>query len=183
MPFDAAFQLPDHRAAVLGQSVILLARNLGSEDRHQIAVVIPSRQRLVKDPGAFLVLGADGEMRIEQGHGLPIHQFQHAAAAGLGRLVGQRGRSHRDPGLAQHHPGDRRRKAYGDHSLDKSPPRQPAGLDVCNQVSKFPFFHGAGSSLAVNAWSFSTLEMDQVSANLSKQDPGHPVVSGPTETR
>jgi len=76
-----------------------------------------------------------------------------------------------------------RSKAYGDHSLDKSPPRQPAGLDVCNQVSKFPFFHGAGSSLAVNAWSFSTLEMDQVSANLSKQDPGHPVVPGPTETR
>ena len=146
MPFDAAFQLPDHRAAVLGQSIILLARNLGSEDRHQIAVIVPSRQRLVKDPGAFLVLGADGEMRIEQGHGLPIHQLQHAAAAGLGRLVGKRGRSHRDPGLAQHHPGDRRRKACGDHSLDKGPPRQLAGLDVCNQVSKFPFFHGACSS-------------------------------------
>ena len=76
MPFDAAFQLPDHRAAVLRQAIILLARNLRSEDRNQVAVIVPSRQRLVKDPGAFLILGADGEMRVEQGHRLPVEKFQ-----------------------------------------------------------------------------------------------------------
>jgi hypothetical protein len=32
---------------------------------------------------------------------------------------------------------------------------------------------GGGSSLVLNAWSLSMLEMDQVSATLSKQDPGH----------
>ncbi|XIA65216.1 hypothetical protein ACFIOY_02060 [Bradyrhizobium sp. TZ2] len=33
---------------------------------------------------------------------------------------------------------------------------------------------GVGSSLVLDAWSLSMLEMDQVSATLSKQDPGHP---------
>jgi hypothetical protein len=32
---------------------------------------------------------------------------------------------------------------------------------------------GGGSSLVLNAWSLSMPEMDQVSATLSKQDPGH----------
>ena len=97
VPFDAAFQLPDHRAAVFGKPVVFLARNFGGQERHQIAFAVPSRQRLVKDPGAFLVLGSDGEMRVEQGYGLPIEQLQQAAAAGLGRLVGKRGRSHCNP--------------------------------------------------------------------------------------
>ena len=91
MPFDALFQLPDHREAVLGEAVIFLARNFGGQHRNQIAVAVPSRQRLVEDAGAVLVLGSDGEMRVEQGHRLPIEQFQHAAAAGLGRLVGDCG--------------------------------------------------------------------------------------------
>jgi hypothetical protein len=72
MPFDALFQLPDHRKAVLGQPVIFLARNLGGEHRNQIAFGVPSGQRLVKDAGAVLILGADGEMRVEQGDRLPI---------------------------------------------------------------------------------------------------------------
>jgi hypothetical protein len=33
---------------------------------------------------------------------------------------------------------------------------------------------GPAPSLVVNAWSLSMMEMDQVSANLSKQDMGHP---------
>ena len=151
MPFDAPFQLPDHRAAVLGQSVILLARNFGGQERNQIAIIVPSRQRLVEDAGAFLVLGADGEMRVEQGHGLPIQKFKKAAAAGLGRLVRDLCRGHRHPGMAQHHAGHRRRQADRDHPLDKGPPRQSAGLNICNQVSKFPLFHGFGSSLVLNA--------------------------------
>jgi hypothetical protein len=66
--------------------------------------------------------------------------------------------------------------------LDECPPRQPAGFDVGNQISKFPFFHGFGSSLVLNAQFTSRgscyrrclerLEMDQVRTTLSKQDPG-----------
>ena len=168
--------------AVLGQTVILLAGNLGCQHGNQIAIGVPSRQRLVKDPGAFLILGADGEMRVEQGHGLPIQKSKEAAAARLGRLVRDVGCGHRHPGLAQHHAGHRRRQADGDHLLDKGPPRQPAGLHIRNQVSKFPFFHGFGSWLVLNAWSIprcccrrrspERVEMDQVRTILSKQDPG-----------
>ena len=100
MPFDALFQLPDHREAVFGQPVIFLARNFGGQHRHQIAIAVPSGQRLVEDAAAVLVLGADGEMRVEQGHRLPVQNLQKPAAAGLGRLVGDFGRLHRHAGLA-----------------------------------------------------------------------------------
>ena len=91
MPFDALLQLPDHREAVFLQAVIVLARNLGCQHRNQITVAVPSRQRLIEHAGTFLVLGADGEMRIQQRHRLPVQQLQRAAAAGLGRLVGHLG--------------------------------------------------------------------------------------------
>jgi hypothetical protein len=42
---------------------------------------------------------------------------------------------------------------------------------------------GPAPQLVLNASSLSTLEMDQVSANLSKQDPGQPVMLRPTEAR
>jgi hypothetical protein len=42
---------------------------------------------------------------------------------------------------------------------------------------------GLAPQLALNASSRSIKEMDQVSANLSKQDPGHPFIPIPTETR
>ena len=42
------------------------ARDLGGEHRHQIAVGVPAGERLVEDARAFLVLGADGEVRVEQ---------------------------------------------------------------------------------------------------------------------
>ncbi len=152
MPFDAPFQLPDHRKAVFGQSVIFLARNFSSQERNQIAVIVPSRQRLVEYPGAFLVLGADGKMRVEQRHRLPIQKSKEAATPGLGRLVRDRGRGHRHPGMAQYHAGHRRRQADGDHFFNKGPARQPAVPDICNQISKFPFIHRFGSSLVLNAY-------------------------------
>ena len=47
------------------------AGNFGGEDRHQIAIRIPPRERLIKQPRTVLVLGADREMRVEQGRRLP----------------------------------------------------------------------------------------------------------------
>src|SRR5262249_50568645 len=58
MPFDALFQLPDDRQAILGKTAILLARNLGGKDRNQIAVLVPSGQGLVEQAAALLILGA-----------------------------------------------------------------------------------------------------------------------------
>src|SRR6185312_2737463 len=48
MPFDALLQLPDHREAVFLETVIVLARNLGRENRNQIALAVPSRQRFIE---------------------------------------------------------------------------------------------------------------------------------------
>jgi hypothetical protein len=42
---------------------------------------------------------------------------------------------------------------------------------------------GPAPQLVLNASSRLIKEMDQVSANLSKQDPGHPVMPRPTEAR
>jgi hypothetical protein len=42
---------------------------------------------------------------------------------------------------------------------------------------------GLAPQLALNASSRLIEEMDQVSANLSKQDPGHPFIPSATETR
>ena len=53
----------------------------------EVAVGIPAGERLVEQARAVLVLGAGGEMRIEQGRSLPPQQLQRAAAAALGRLV------------------------------------------------------------------------------------------------
>jgi hypothetical protein len=42
---------------------------------------------------------------------------------------------------------------------------------------------GSAPQLVLNASPRLIKEMDQVSANLSKQDPGHPVIPSLTETR
>ena len=181
MPLDAALQLPHHRAAVFRETIVLLAGNFGGQRCNQIAFGVPSRQRLVEDPGAFLILGSDSEMRVEQSHRLPIEQLQHATAAGPGRLVGDFGRGHRHSGLAQHHSGHRCRQADGDHLLEEgslrdSRPRLtsamrsrscrsfigrlPSWCSILHRASRWPCRHGG----------LARLEMDQDRTILSKQD-------------
>ena len=88
VPFDAGLEFPGHRFAVGGQPAVLDRGKFGREDRIEVAVHVPARERLVEQARAVLVLGAGGEMRIEQGRPLPPQQLQRAAAAALGRLVG-----------------------------------------------------------------------------------------------
>ena len=100
MPLDALLQLPGDRTPSLERPPFSMARDLRGEDRHQVAVAVPAGERLVEDPRAVLVLGADGEMRVEQGRRLPPQHLERAAAAGLGRLVGRRQPAPRHPGMA-----------------------------------------------------------------------------------
>ena len=72
MPFNALLQLPDHRQAVFLQPVIVLAWDLGRQNRDQVAFAVPAGQRLIKYAGTFLVLGAGSEMRVQQRDGLPV---------------------------------------------------------------------------------------------------------------
>ncbi len=119
VPFDALFQFPDDREAVLFQAVIFRGGNFRSEDRNQIAILVPSGERLIEEPAGLLILGADGEMRIEQGRRLPKQQLQRASSTGFWRLVGEGGGGLGDSRLAQHHAGHRSREADGDHTLYK----------------------------------------------------------------
>ena len=48
------------------------------QHRLEVAVGVPAGQRLVEEARAVLVLGADREMRIEQGRALPPQHLQQA---------------------------------------------------------------------------------------------------------
>ena len=56
-----------------------------NQHRDQIAVGIPCRQWLVKDPTGLGVFCAHREMRVEQGRRLPEQQLERTAAPGFGR--------------------------------------------------------------------------------------------------
>ena len=90
VPGDVPLELPRHGLAVLGDAAVLGTRNLGGEDGEQVAVRIEGGERLVEDARAVLVLGADGEMRVEQRRRLPPQHLERAAAAAFGGLVGGR---------------------------------------------------------------------------------------------
>jgi hypothetical protein len=87
VPSDALLQLPYHRLAVGGERAVLAARDRGGELGLEVAIAIPRGQRLVEHAAAVLVLGADGEVRIEQGRALPPQDLEKATAAALGGLV------------------------------------------------------------------------------------------------
>ena len=109
------------------------------QDGPQVAVGIPAGQRLVEQARAVLVLGADGEMRIEQGRALPPQHLQQAAAAALGRLVGRprlgHGHARKGEQLRRH----RRRQSHGHHATHKGAtgqrrPPSPGPTDHASHV-------------------------------------------------
>ena len=133
MPLDAFLEVPYHPGAVPGDPAVLEARQLGGQERHEIAFWIEVGERLVEDPRAFRVLDADREVRVEDGRRLPVEQPQRAPAASP-----RRGRS-RGPGLGQTRGGeqvgrDRRAEPEADHGLNEVPSAQPAYLYLAEQL-------------------------------------------------
>ncbi len=88
VPFDALLQPPADDLAAFEDAPVLRRRDVGRQDRYQVAVLVPAGQRLVEDARAFLVLGAIGKMRLQQRRALPPQGLQRAAAAPLGWFVG-----------------------------------------------------------------------------------------------
>src|SRR5262245_40768804 len=72
MPPHAALAFPSDRHCVGSKVTVFAARNLGGENRKEIAFGIPTSQWFVENARAVLIFGADCEVRIEQGYGLPI---------------------------------------------------------------------------------------------------------------
>ena len=124
VPGDALLQLPGHRLAVGGQRAVLAAGDRLGQDRPQVALGVPAGQRLVEQARAVLVLGADGEVRIEQGRALPPQDLEQAAAAALGRLVGRPRLRHRHARQGEKLIGQGRRQPHRRHTPHEGATRQ-----------------------------------------------------------
>ena len=141
MPFHVLLQGPSDRQAIFRDAPALEARNLGREDGDEIAVRVPAGERLIEDARGLLILGADGEMRVEQGRGLPVEQFERTAAACLGGLIFEFRLSHGDAAIAQHLAYHRRAQAQGAHFLDEGTSRHRAGLHPRDQAAQLALLH------------------------------------------
>src|SRR5262249_17830991 len=103
---------------------------------------VPCRQRLVENSSAFLVLCANGKMRIEQGRSLPEQQFERPAATGRSGLVtswlvvglGQ-------TGMGQELSRKRSSKAKADHFVCKGATRHPTRLYRRYQLAQTSLVH------------------------------------------
>jgi hypothetical protein len=140
----ALLELPDDRAAVCGR-----LRHFRGEDRDQVAVAIPGGERLVEDAASVLVLGADGEVRVEQRRALPHEQLELAAAATLGGLVAPALLGVGHAGMQQHLAGHGDREARAEHHLDESTPGQLPALHLPDESSDLALVHVASWGLTV----------------------------------
>ena len=75
------------KAGVGCHPTIFDLRDLGGENRNQVTVGIPSRERLVEDTRSLLILAAHSKRRVEQGRGLPEQHLERATAAYLFKIV------------------------------------------------------------------------------------------------
>ena len=141
VPFDAGLQLPGHRRAVGGQPAILDRGNLGRQNQLHVAVRIPAGERLIEQARAVLVLGAGGEMRIEQGRSLPPQQFQRAAAAALGRLVDGWALGHGHAADGQNLRGHGRGETESQHPLNEAAAIHAPVLHFVDHGSQFVVQH------------------------------------------
>jgi hypothetical protein len=141
VPGDTLLEFPDDRLAIGRQRSVFAAGDRGRQHGLQVAGGIPAGQWLVEQPRAILVLGADREVRIEQGRTLPPQYLQRPAAAALGRLVDRRRLGHRHTRNRQELGRQRRREAHRRHALHEATPRQPAFFHIADQPAQFTFVH------------------------------------------
>src|SRR5260370_1042847 len=107
----------------------------------EVAGGVPAGGRLVDQPRAVLVLGADREVRIEERRPLPPQHLQCPAAAALGRLVDRHRLGHRHARNRQELGRHRRRQPDRHHPLHEAAPRKPARLHITDQSAQFTFVH------------------------------------------
>jgi hypothetical protein len=146
VPLHARFQLPSHGHAIGSDPAILDIRDLRGKDRDQVSIWIPSRQRLVKNPRPFRVLGADGEMRVEQGRCMPKQCPQRSAAACSSRFVLDRGRGLRQASMSQELTRKLGGEAETDYSARKGATRDSAWFHRGDELSQLLIIHRNSSA-------------------------------------
>ena len=143
VPVYSLLELPGDRPAVLAEATIVERGNLGREYRHEIAIGVPAGQRFIEQTRGVLVLGADGEVRVEQRGCLPPQHLQGATATAPGRFVGWLFGRHRNPGICQHLRRHRRCQAESDHGSGKRATRQSSTANVVDQTTQALLVHCA----------------------------------------
>ena len=141
MPFDAALQLPGDRLPV-GGNAVLAGGDRGGELGLEIAIAIPGTQRFVEQTRRVLVLGADGEMRIEQGRPLPPHDLEQTAAAAFGRLVDRRRLRHRHAREGEELVRQGRGEPHHCHPFHEGAAGQPARFYPVDETTQATLVHG-----------------------------------------
>jgi hypothetical protein len=142
MPLHALFQLPGHRLAVGCDAAVLDVRNFGGEHRQQIAIGIPGREWLVKDPAPLRVFCANGEMRIERGRRLPEQRLERAATTRFGRFVLACRCRLRDAGMSQELACKWRGQLEAHHPSQEGAARHAACFNGCDELPQLPLVHG-----------------------------------------
>jgi hypothetical protein len=141
VPDHPLLELPRHRPAVLGHAPVLHRGDFGGQIGGEVPVRIPGGEGLVEDARPVLVLGASGEVRIQEGCALPPERLQRAAAAPLGRLVRRLRLGVGHAGGGEHLGGEGGGEPEAHHHLHEAAAAEPPGLDVADQRSKVTFFH------------------------------------------
>ena len=141
VPLDALLELPGDGFAVGREAAVFPGRDFGGKNRDHVAVRIPAGEGFVEHPRAVLVLGAGGEMRVQQGGALPPQHLERPAAAALGRLVaGLRlglGRAADGEQLGR----QRRREADRCHTAHEAAAGQLPATDLADQSFEFTLVH------------------------------------------
>ena len=128
---------------------LLTRRSARSESRrrgwHQVAVGLEGGQRLVEDARAVLVLGAHGEVGVEECRRLPPEHLEGAAASALGGGVRRLRLGLGEPRRREHLVHEGCRQAEPQHGLHERPAGEPASLDLGQQSSQFSLVHRRSS--------------------------------------
>src|SRR5439155_1493731 len=99
-------------------------------------------ERLVEDPRGVLVLGAGGEVRVEERGRLPPERLQEPPAAAPGRVERPLRLRPGDARRGQHLRGHRRGQPQAEHRLHEATSAQASRLHPTDQLSQFALVHG-----------------------------------------
>jgi hypothetical protein len=142
VPRDVLLESPGHREPVLRYRAVLLAGQLGREDRVEVTVGVERGEGLVEEAAGVLVLGAVGEVGVEQRRRLPPQEPELPAPAPARRGEGRPGLGPRHPGRPQHLGGQRRGEAEPYHHPRELPPADRAGPDALDPSPELTLVHG-----------------------------------------
>ena len=141
VPDDVLLQSPGHGHAVPRDLPVLQAGRLRRKYGNHVTVRIVGRQGFVEDARGVLVLGAVGEVRVQERRRLPPERLDQAATAPFRGIDAPLSLRLRRAGRRQHLRGQGGRQTEPDHRLDEAPAAQAAALHLVDQRPQLTLVH------------------------------------------